>query len=288
MVDGFRHLQTFHHEMDDFSLCKSIPASNKNKVITANGETFIEGKGTVFIQHNMERNGQAPEQWMMCILSPIYFISWLSSQLMSMGEFLHSGLEVWGSTKSLELIEKHDKPVMQCLPIQKVDTIYWVKSQTVVPAKVNVATVYVADYDIWHKWLGHVSQKALRKMPAGTQKFLRFKPQSSSLFAQAVPRARWNPDHSQNHNLVPWGCLSLSIQTWSLFQLNPTTGSSTLLFLLMISSCTCGQLTSERSLTHLKWSRTSRQWLESSMVPPSKDGKSIKGGSLSTPISWIP
>jgi len=107
---------------------------------------------------------------------------------------------------------------------------------------------------------------------------LRFKPQSSSLFAQAVPRARWNPDHSQNHNLVPWGCLSLSIQTWSLFQLNPTTGSSTLLSSLMISPCTCGQLTSERSLTHLKWSRTSRQWLESSMVPPSKDGKSIKGG----------
>jgi len=28
-----------------------------------------------------------------------------------------------------------------------------------------------------------------------------------------------------------------------------------------------------------------KAWLESNMVPPSKDGESIKGGSLSTPIS---
>jgi len=60
---------------------------------------------------------------------------------------------------------------MQCLLVQRSDTIYWVKTQTVMPAKVNVMTVYVADYDIWHKQLGHVSPKALSKMPTGTQKF---------------------------------------------------------------------------------------------------------------------
>jgi len=48
----------FTMNMDNFSLYESIPASNKNKVITANGKTFIEGKGTVFLQHNMERNSQ--------------------------------------------------------------------------------------------------------------------------------------------------------------------------------------------------------------------------------------
>jgi len=88
-----------------------------------------------------------------------------------MGEFLHSGLKVWGSAESLELIRKCDKAVMQCLPIQKVDTIYWVKSQTIMLAKVNVTTIHVADYNIWHKQLGHVSPKALSKMPTGTQKF---------------------------------------------------------------------------------------------------------------------
>jgi len=70
---------------------------------------------------------------------------------MSMEEFLHSGLEVWGSAKSLELIKKHNTPVMQCLPMSKADTIYWVKTQTVLPAKANVTTIHVADYDIWHK-----------------------------------------------------------------------------------------------------------------------------------------
>jgi len=92
-----------------------------------------------------------------------------------MGEFLHSGLEVWGSAESLELIEKHDKIAMQCLPVQRSDTIYWVKTQTVMPAKVNVMTVYVADYNIWHKQLGHVSPKVLRKMPMSTQNSLGFK-----------------------------------------------------------------------------------------------------------------
>jgi len=106
----------FTMKMDDFSSYKSIPASNKNKVITANGKTFIEGKGTVFIQHNVERNSCRPKQQITC-LSPIYFISGLSSWLMSMGEFLHSVLEVQGSTESLELIKKHDKVVMQCLPM---------------------------------------------------------------------------------------------------------------------------------------------------------------------------
>jgi len=104
-------------------------------------------------------------------LSPIYFISGLSSQLMSMGEFLHSGLEFQGSTESLELIKKCDKVVMQCLSVQKADTIYWVKTQTVMLAKANVATIHVADYDIWHKRLGHLSLKVLSKMPTGTQKF---------------------------------------------------------------------------------------------------------------------
>jgi len=59
------------------------------------------------------------------------------------------------------------------LPVQRSDTIYWVKTQTVMPSKANVATIHVADYDIWHKRLGHVSPKALSKMPKSTQKFPR-------------------------------------------------------------------------------------------------------------------
>jgi len=68
----------FTTNLDEFSLYESIPANNKNKVITANGKTFIEGKGTVFLQHNVERNGQVIEQQTMC-LSPIYYILGLSS-----------------------------------------------------------------------------------------------------------------------------------------------------------------------------------------------------------------
>jgi len=52
----------FSMNIDDFSSYESIPANNKNRVITANGKIFIEGKGTVFIQHNVERSGRRPEQ----------------------------------------------------------------------------------------------------------------------------------------------------------------------------------------------------------------------------------
>jgi len=67
----------FTMNLNEF-LYESIPANNKNKVITANGEIFIEGKGTVFLQHNTERNGQVIEQWTTC-LSPVYYIPELSS-----------------------------------------------------------------------------------------------------------------------------------------------------------------------------------------------------------------
>ena len=47
----------FTMNLDEFSSYESIPANNKNKVITTNGKTFIEGKGTVLLQHIVERNG---------------------------------------------------------------------------------------------------------------------------------------------------------------------------------------------------------------------------------------
>jgi len=68
----------FTMNMDEFSSYESIPTNSKNKVITTNGKTFIEGKGTVFLQHNVEINGRVIKQRTMC-LSPVYYIPGLSS-----------------------------------------------------------------------------------------------------------------------------------------------------------------------------------------------------------------
>jgi len=68
----------FTMNMSEFSSYESIPANSKNKVITTNGETFIEGKGTVFLKHEVERNSQVIEQRTMH-LSPVYYIPGLSS-----------------------------------------------------------------------------------------------------------------------------------------------------------------------------------------------------------------
>jgi len=212
----------FTMNMDEFHSYESIPANSKNKVITANGKTFIEGKGTVFLQHNVERNGWVIEQWTTC-LSPIYYIPGLSSQLMSMGEFLHSGLKVQGSTESLELIEKCGKIAMQCLPVQRSDTIYWVKTQTVMPSKANVATIHVADYDIWHKWLGHVSPKVLSK---STQKFPRVQTPKFIPICPGCAEGKmksWSFPESQSHatrlfELVHSDLKSLPVESYHRFK----------------------------------------------------------------------
>jgi len=86
----------FTMKMDNFSSDESIPKSSKSQVATTNGITFMEGKGSVFIEHNVERNGHRIDKHITC-LSPVYYISGLNSQLMSMGELLHHGLKVWDS-----------------------------------------------------------------------------------------------------------------------------------------------------------------------------------------------
>jgi len=141
---------------------------------------------------------------------------------MSMGEFLHSGLKVQGSAESLELIEKHDKVVIQCLPVQKADTIYWVKSQTVMLAKANVMTIHIADYDIWHKRLGHLSPKVLSKMPTGTQKFPWVQIPKFIPIAQGKMKSRSFPE-SQSHatrlfELIHLDLKSLPVKSYHRFK----------------------------------------------------------------------
>jgi len=64
----------FTMNMDDFSSYKSIPASNKNKVITTNGETFIEGKGTVFLQHNVEKKWSKAQAVNHTLVSCLFYV----------------------------------------------------------------------------------------------------------------------------------------------------------------------------------------------------------------------
>jgi len=59
------------------------------------------------------------------------------------------------SAKSLEMIGKNNKPIISCHLLSKQDTAYYVQTTTVLLDKANVATVHVADYDTWHKYLGH-------------------------------------------------------------------------------------------------------------------------------------
>ena len=65
---------------------------------------------------------------------------------------------------------------MMCTPHKKLEgTIYWafthIKNSESLQM-VNIGyTVYVLDYQIWHKCLGHMTGKALTKLPQCTENF---------------------------------------------------------------------------------------------------------------------
>jgi len=86
--------------MSEFSSYESIPANSKNKVITANGETFIEGKGTVFLKHEVERNGRVIEQ-RTTRLSPVYYIPWIIFSIDVHGRIFTLRLEFRGDPPNL-------------------------------------------------------------------------------------------------------------------------------------------------------------------------------------------
>ena len=96
-----------------------------------------------------------------------------------MGVFLQDGNNVHGSSEQISFIDKKDgKCVIQMRPIIKGDMIYYsfthiMRTNDSVNSKnkAGIATIYVADFKIWHQRLGHPSQQALRRMPESTQKF---------------------------------------------------------------------------------------------------------------------
>jgi len=152
----------FTMNMSEFSSYESIPANSKNKVITTNGETFIEGKGTVFLKHKVEKR-RSKYLNATTHLSLHLLHLWIISRLMSMGEFLHSGLEVRGSTESLELIKSMAKLLCSVYLFKGLSTIYWGRKPRLwCCPKQNVTTIHVADSD-------HLAQATRTCVPKGTQ-----------------------------------------------------------------------------------------------------------------------
>ena len=90
-------------------------------------------------------------------LYPVYYLPGLSHRLLSVGHLLNDGLELKGSSSSLEFSAKTPStkwPLMQFKPYFPGQNIYWLSarltSRHAILAKSSVTSV---DYDIMHRHL---------------------------------------------------------------------------------------------------------------------------------------
>jgi hypothetical protein len=87
-----------------------------------------------------------------------------------MGEFLQSGKLVYGSKEQIQIVDLDTKvPVLWARPKGDKDTIFQVCSHIMCTENQNKSlTIFIVDFKIWHKRLGHPSKQAIERMPEKT------------------------------------------------------------------------------------------------------------------------
>lgn len=103
-------------------------------------------------------------------LYPVFYIPELVNRLLSMGEFLKKN-KVIGDANAIHIVTPQEKTVISCERLFNEDMIYWAFTHIEKPERLGVATLFVADHQIWHRRLGHMSDNALSKMPRSMKKF---------------------------------------------------------------------------------------------------------------------
>jgi hypothetical protein len=149
-------------------------------VRTASDIVHIEGKSAVLIEHKVNN------KLVQTCLYPVYYIPKISTCLISMGQFLNDGLSVKGDAHHISLYDKM-QPMLTCKPISFSQNVYWLDtSVTDIQAKASIFnTIYLTDYNLLHRCLGHLMQSLRRRGSLRTSKYL-----LTRQFALAVLRER--------------------------------------------------------------------------------------------------
>ena len=121
-------------------------------VRTANSFTKIVGKGTVII--TVDRKTVR--------INPIYHIPDLSCRLLSLGQFLRSGLFSRGSAREISLHEE-EKEFLTFYPRSEEDSIYVIRSLVGAKVSAQIKTIFNIDFEVLHCRLTHPSNDVLRK-----------------------------------------------------------------------------------------------------------------------------
>jgi Integrase core domain len=164
----FTHTQTDLSEfvvLDDNELVvKTASKTNSLK---------IKGKGVWIIMHEVTHRGK--KQTITSHLYPVYYLPGLTHRLMSVGHLLNNGLELRGSSSSIEFSARTGTPKLPVLQFKTQSpgqNIYWLSARlTSWHAMLALSSVFSVDYDIMHGCFAHPSKDVLRHASGNTQNF---------------------------------------------------------------------------------------------------------------------
>jgi GAG-pre-integrase domain len=164
----------FTHSQSDLTEFEVL--NNNDLVVKTASKTVslkITGKGAWMITHEVTQRGK--KQSITSCLYPVYYLPGLTHQLMSVGHLLNDGLELRGSSSSLEFsagTSSTKRLLLQFKPHCPGQNIYWLSarltSRHTILAMSSVTTV---DYDIMHRRFAHPSKDVLRHASGNTQNF---------------------------------------------------------------------------------------------------------------------
>jgi hypothetical protein len=123
----------------------------------------IKGKGAWIITHEVTHREK--KRSITSCLYPVYYLPGLTHRLMSVGHLLNNGLELKGSSSSLEFSAKTSSTkrlLLQFKPYCPGQNIYWLSARlTSWHTILTMSSVNTVDYDIMHRRFAHPSKNVL-------------------------------------------------------------------------------------------------------------------------------
>ena len=159
---------TFTYDLSNFSeykeLNESLEAWTANKGIPLK----IKGSGTVFLRHQVNVLGNI----VTVRLSPVYYIPGLSTQLLSIGEWLQQGCTLRGMKHKLAIMQG-SQTSLSLYPRKPRSTIYILMAKLVKQSTelASMSTIFAVDYDLMHRRMGHPSKDMLCQATRHTENF---------------------------------------------------------------------------------------------------------------------
>jgi hypothetical protein len=151
------------------------------KVVTANRSTTVTGKGAVILTVEDKAIG----------IELVYHIPDLTTKLLSLGEFLHSGLHTRGSDRSIS-VEEGMENFLTFYPSKTNPNLYTVRALVYKEEALakTVQCIYTVDFEVMHHRLAHPSKDVVQKARKHIKDFPNFHIPEECTFTQDAHKER--------------------------------------------------------------------------------------------------